>query len=291
MIYTVRQAIPKRLRVPAARFYRSVSVRAEAIGRKLDRRILTPGEFEGLLVELGVTPGATVVVHSSMDEIARRVPGMTPVRLVNLLQELLGSEGTLLMATFPFLGRQHDYLESHRSFDPRRTPSQVGLVTEIFRRMPGVIRSLHPTHSVAAWGKYAQDLTATHHLGTAFGENSPLYKIQQVRGLVIGLGARLPRFSIMHVPEELHPKMRQHIFEATPITVTIVDGSTEIPYRLSVMRPDVDRNYDRVERHLLEDGALTYIERSGLKCAVGHSEKLIARSLDLIDRNIYLFHC
>lgn len=291
MIYTVRQVIPKRLRVPAARLYRTVSGRAEALGRKLDKRVLTPDEFSGLLAELGVTPGATVVVHSSMDEIARRVPGMTPVRLVNVLQELLGVKGTLLMATFPFLGRQHDYVESHRSFDPRKTPSQVGLITEIFRRMPGVTRSLHPTHSVAAWGQYARDLTDTHHLGTAFGENSPLFKIQHYSGRVIGLGARLPRFSIMHVPEELHPRMRQHIFLPDPVTVTIVNGNTEVPYRLAVMRPDIDRNYDRVEKHLLEDGTLKYVERNGLKCAVGDSGKLIHRSLDLIERNQYLFHC
>src|SRR5437868_11530189 len=101
MIYTLRQAIPARLRLPAAKLYRSMSVRAEALSRKLDKRTLTPDEFATLLLRLGVTNGATVVVHSSMDEIARRVPGMSPLGLIHLVQELLGPEGTLLMATFP----------------------------------------------------------------------------------------------------------------------------------------------------------------------------------------------
>lgn len=291
MIYGVRQVVPKRLRPQAAGLYRKMSRRVSALGRNFDKRTISTEGFVKLLSELGVVTGATIMVHSSMDEISRRVPGITPFGIIRLLQDLLGHDGTLVMATFPFIGRQHDYVEQHRSFDPQRTPSQVGLMTEIFRRMPGVTRSLHPTHSVAAWGKHAQDLTGQHHLGSAFGETSPLCKLQWYDGLVIGLGCRLPRFSIMHVPEELHSKTRACIFEETTRSVTILNGELELPYRLTVMRPDIERNYDRVEKYLLRDGSLKYVNREGLKCATANVKSVIERSLELIDRNMYLFEC
>jgi aminoglycoside 3-N-acetyltransferase len=231
------------------------------------------------------------MVHSSMDRLARRVPGMTPVGVIRLMQDLLGPGGTLLMPTFPFLGSQLEYVKSQGVFHPQKTPSQVGLITEIFRRMPGVSRSLHPSHPVAAWGKYARELTASHHLGTAFGENSPLFQLQHYGGLVLGLGAGFQRFTIFHVPEELHPKTREFAFESTPRLMTIVRGDTEIPYQLFAMRSGIIRNYDRIERILLRDGTLRAVERSGLKCVVARAEDLIRRSLELIDRDSYLFDC
>jgi aminoglycoside 3-N-acetyltransferase len=289
VIDRIRRVIPRGLHHHVEPIYRNLGRRIAAIDRTFDKRIISPEGFASLMVELGVTSGATVMIHSSMDEIARRVPQMTPVRVIELLQRLLGPEGTLLMATFPFMGRQLDYVMTHRTFHPKKTPSQVGLITETFRRMPGVIRSLHPTHPIAAWGKHARELTSSHHLGTTFGENSPFFKLQQHGGLVIGVGTRLRRFTILHVPEELHPKTRQFVFESSPRVMNIAHGETESAYPLFAMCTDIQRNYDRVEKLLLRDGTLKYLNRNGLKCAVGQAERIIQRSLDLIDKNLYLF--
>jgi aminoglycoside 3-N-acetyltransferase len=286
----IRRVLPRQIEQRFEPIYRKVGRRMASIDRTFDRRTMSPEGFAGLMVELGVTSGATALIHSSMDEIARRVPQLTPVRVIELLQRLLGPEGTLVMATFPFLGRQLDYVMTHRTFHPQKTPSQVGLITETFRRMPGVIRSLHPTHPVAAWGKHARDLTSSHHLGTTFGENSPFFKLQKYGGLVIGVGTRLRRFTILHVPEELHAKTRQFVFESTPRVINMVHGETEFAYPLFAMCTDVQRNYDRVEKLLLRDGTLKYLDRNGLKCAVAQAERIIRRSLDLIDKNLYLFN-
>ena len=44
------------------------------------------------------------------------------------------------------------------------SPSCVGILTELFRKRPGVVCSLHPTHSVAALGKDAEDFIAGNEL-------------------------------------------------------------------------------------------------------------------------------
>lgn len=281
------QGITNTARAWLAPAYRRLRRHWVRLNRAVDRRALSRPDLVRVLQTLGVTSGATVLVHSSMESLSRRVPGLTPLQLVRLLQELLGEEGTLLMPTFPFHGRQRDYAERCDTFDVRETPSQAGLVTEVFRRMPGVMRSLHPTHPVAGWGRHAANLLATHHLGTTFGPHSPLYKLGELGGHVVGLGTR-PRdtFTILHVPEELHPAIRAWAYEEEPRVITIVDGTRRVPYRLHVLRVDAER--DRFElgllKALLREGVVKSMVEGGLQCSTARADQVIERALDLIDR-------
>jgi aminoglycoside 3-N-acetyltransferase len=269
--------------------YHALRTQARRLDRALDRRTLTAAEFEELLRRLGIAAGSVVMVHSSMDAIARRVPGLTPFSLVQMLQRLLTAEGTLLMPTFPFTGKQLRYVEGTSRFDVQRTPSQSGLITEVFRRMPGVTRSLHPTHPVAGWGKYASALLNMHHHGTAFGHSSPIYRLREVHGVVVGLGTRVrTSFTILHVPEEVHPIARERFFEREQRRMTVVDGLSEIEYSFRALRADVSRNYSRVERILTEEGVLRCISDNGLRCTVTAADEFIDRSMRLIDEGRYL---
>jgi neutral ceramidase len=57
------------------------------------------------------------------------------------------------------------------TFDPHLAPSEAGPFSEFFRQQPGVLRSHSPTHSLAALGKDAQTLLASHR--SAYGRPSP----------------------------------------------------------------------------------------------------------------------
>lgn len=290
MIAAVRRAIPKGLLPYIEPGYRQVRRWSARLDRLLDTRTMNETTFGELLRKLGVVSGATVMIHSSADEIARRVPGMNPMKLIRLLQESLGTQGTLLMPTFPFSGRQLEYVETQDSFDVKRTPSQVGLVTEVFRRMPGVIRSLHPTHSVAAWGRHAQELLSEHHLGTAFGEKSPIFKLRRYDGSIISLGAAFSdSFTVLHVAEELHPTTRERAYETQTRCMNILNGRETVRYEFRAMRGDLERNFGRVEKALLKDGTLISINECGLKCLSANADRFITRSLELIEKGMYLF--
>jgi aminoglycoside 3-N-acetyltransferase len=290
VIEQVQRVMPAQWQPYVRPAYQHLRRRLRQLDRAIDRRTLSPDALHDLLRELGITSGATVMVHSSMDEITRRVPGMSPLTLVHLLQETLTADGTLLMPTFPFLGKQRAYVEKRRVFDVARTPSQVGLLTEVFRRLPGVVRSLHPTHSVAAWGRHAVTLTQDHHRGTAFGEASPIYRLRNVGGVVVGLGTGLgDSFTILHVPEEVHPKAHGLCYDEYSVPMTIVAGAERMAYELAPLRTDVQRHYGRVERVLVREGILRNVSRSGLRCAVLDADAFIRRSLALVEADAYLF--
>lgn len=259
------------------------------LGERIDRRTMRPAELESVFATLGIRVGATVFIHSSMDALHRRVPELSPIALIGMLQRLLTPAGTLLMPTFPFKGKQADYVARTQRFDVRRTQSQVGLLTEVFRRMPGVERSLHPTHPVAAWGQHASVLLEAHHRGTAFGTNSPLCRLREFDGLVIGLGTGLvDSFTIMHVVEEIHPKAYDRFFSPIPHFMTIVNDGVELPYELRVLRPDVRRRYRRVARTLFRERIVRRMRRRGLRCEVTDAGRFIERCLRLADADRYL---
>ena len=264
-----------------------VKRRVRAAIRGLDRRRISEPEFRDLMAEFGVTAGAVVMVHSSMDGIVRRVPAMTPLRLIETLQDMLGENGTLLMPTFPFAGLQVDYARDNPRFNPKRTPSRVGLLTEIFRRCPGVRRSLHPTHPVAAWGKHAEALLENHHMGTAFGKISPIYRMRDLGGAIVGLGVSPGSFTVLHVPEELHPTTHAYHYGDTPIHMTIVDGGGTIPYELSALRGDRKRDYEHALASMKAERVLRHEIRHGLSMCATHVDAFIVRAMTLIDAGEY----
>ena len=264
-----------------------VDKQLQAFCRKVDRRTLNESQFKKLLVNIGFKSGAVVMVHSSMDEIWRRVPTMTPFKLIRLLIELIGEDGTLLMPAFPFWGRQLTYVTSNKTFDVKRSPSKVGLVTEIFRRMPGVKRSLHPTHSITGIGKHADAILSTHHLGTAFGENSPFCKMRAFGGIVVILGAIPEALTLMHVAEELHPKTFDYAYMKTLYPITIINGDESIDYELYPLQVDRPRNAERGLRILAKEGILQCKKCHGLKVATCVADSVIKRSLSLIDEDRY----
>src|SRR6476620_10567900 len=106
------------------------------------------------LQRIGIKKGDSLLVHSSLSKIGFVEGG--PKTVIEALQEAVGEEGTLLFPAFPAKGRNKTHLEEHPFFDVRNTPSQMGSITEYFRGMKGVLRSLHPTDSIAAKGPLAE---------------------------------------------------------------------------------------------------------------------------------------
>lgn len=73
----------------------------------------------------------------------------------------------------------------------------MGAVAEMFRQMPGSIRSDHPARSVCAWGKHAAYLTENHDLSNIFGDGSPIGKLYKLNGKVLPLGTG---YGKKHIP-------------------------------------------------------------------------------------------
>jgi len=144
------------------------------------------------LRSLGLRRGDRLIVHSSYRAI-RPVEGGPPA-VIRALMQAVGEEGTLAMPTFQDVPPE--------VFDLHDTKSDCGILTELFRKMPGVHRSLHPTHSVAVWGSDAAFIASAHEEGrTALGVDSPFDRLARLGGKVLLLGVGQNRNSMVHVGE------------------------------------------------------------------------------------------
>lgn len=163
---------------------------------------------------LGIQPGMVLLVHSSLSKIGWICGGA--VAVVQALMEALTPEGTLVMPTHsgdltdPCRWENPPVPESWwqtirdqtPAFHPDFTPTRgMGRIVEVFRDMPGVIRSNHPTLSFAAIGKHAQFVTNNHQLSMSLGEGSPLARVYDLDGYVLLLGVGFGNHTSFHLSE------------------------------------------------------------------------------------------
>ncbi len=148
---------------------------------------------------LGVSAGAGVMVHSSLRSFGQVKGGASTVALA--LMDAITSEGTLMMPSFNH-GAPWE-AGGAGVYDPRVTPTTNGAIPDAFWRMPGIFRSLDPTHPFAAWGKHAQRYTQFHHRTLTMGPVSPLGLMLQDDGYVLLLGVNYTSNTFHHCVETM----------------------------------------------------------------------------------------
>lgn len=162
-------------------------------------------KFKSDLAELGVCPGDTVLVHSSMKSLQT---GCAPEEILQALEETLGEAGTLLLPALTY----ENVTAEQPVFDSALTEPCIGLLPRVFLRRPGVERSLNPTHSVCAKGRLAHTLTVGHAMDdTAVGPHSPFMLLPLHRGKLLFIGDILHACTFLHGVEEVvkPPYLRQ----------------------------------------------------------------------------------
>ena len=165
--------------------------------------VLSEAAFTDILVnDLRLVAGDTVYVHSSVDQLNL---GFTFYRVLPLLQNVIGPEGTVLFPTYPNRSptSSYEYLKQGHVFDVRRTPSYTGLLTEFARRQRSAVRSLHPTKSVCAIGPHAEALTRTHQQSPyPYDKCSPYWKLVEYNAKIIGIGVHTTYLSFVYCVDD-----------------------------------------------------------------------------------------
>jgi len=153
--------------------------------------------FAPQLRDLGLEPGDIVLMHSSMKALGAT---MTPEAFLREILTVLGPQGTLLLPALSYM----NVTAQQPVFSVRESEPCVGLLPRTFFRMEGVVRSLHPTHSVCAYGKMAKELTARHILDdTPVGSHSPFMQLKAHGGKLLFVGDVLACCTFMHGIEEM----------------------------------------------------------------------------------------
>jgi len=149
---------------------------------------------------LGIPKHAALLLHSSLSSFGQVDGGADAV--IDGILDALGPEGTLLVPTLT--GHEHLSPDNPPHVDLRTAPCWVGTIPETLRKRPDAVRSIHPTHSCAALGNRAEELTRDHHLSpTPCGTTSPYFRVAVAGGYIAMAGCTLDTCTTFHTVEEL----------------------------------------------------------------------------------------
>ncbi len=210
------------------------------------------------LAETGIPRDATVLIHSSMKSVGDVAGGADTV--LDALSEYF-APGLLVLPTHTWA----DIVSEGDVFDPQTSPSCVGVLTELFRKRSDTVRSLHPTHSVAALGEDAGEFVAGEELVVTPCAREGVYgRLFDRDAYILFLGVPLTRNTFVHGVEEWNEIPNRLAKTPTAFVVKTPDGQEVVvpQFRHDAPIRDISENYDKLEKPLLDSGAL-HSERFG----------------------------
>ncbi len=125
--------------------------------------------------------GDVLILHSSVWRLLMMAKGrnnnFSISDIINSFMDALGPSGTLLLPTFNFK------VLNTLKFNIRTTPSETGVMTEVFRQRSGSVRTSHPVLSFAVAGKESRRFAALEDY-TGIGADSPFALVNQLGGKI-----------------------------------------------------------------------------------------------------------
>jgi aminoglycoside 3-N-acetyltransferase len=173
---------------------------------------------------VGVGAGDVVMVHTSLSSFGRVDGGADAV--IDALLEVTGPDGLVVMPTFTNCRVAPEKPESPEPYDPRSSSCRrrTGIVADTFRQRPGVERSLHPTHSLAAGGAKSAEFVSGGENRT-FDPAGPYGRYARWNGKALFLGARMGSNTTNHCAEDW---MGLPFLSDERVLVTTPEGSGEV---------------------------------------------------------------
>ena len=244
-------------------------------------------DFVDALRSVGVRRGDTMFVHSGLGGFGKLGRGYDKNALcravIGACKEAVSEEGTLALPTFTYA-----YCVN-RVYDPAESPSEVGVLGEVFRKEPDVIRSSHPIFSIAAWGAGARELT---DVGVdAFGDGSFLQGLHRRDAVQVFLGARLRHScTFVHYLEQAQ-RVPYRFMKDFPGVIKRGGREEHVnaTYWVRPLDGSVDSDGTPLSDRLSETGKLVRVAVGGSGVEGVRSSALYDEGVSMLQRDPYVF--
>lgn len=215
----------------------------------------TKSDIHAQLAAMGVSPADTVLMHTSMKavgEVEGRAEGF-----LNILIDYFAEDGLFLIPT-------HTYANvgdpSKPTMDMTSSYTCIGLLPSLAAAHPAAHRSLHPSHSMAAFGKRAAEYIAgEENIDTSTHWKGCYGKLYEAGGKVLLCGVGHNRNTYLHSCEERIGVPNRLSINLKPTTIKMPSGeivSHPIHCHCAIGCGDVSAHYPKYEPAFRRAGAI-----------------------------------
>jgi aminoglycoside 3-N-acetyltransferase len=204
------------------------------------------------LQSLGTFKTDLLLVHSSLSACGSIDGG--PGTVINALRSWITDRAALALPTHTW--SYPDASGVAPVYDFKSTPSVVGTITNFYWRQTGVVRSLHPSHSIACSGPNAEELCRDHELReTPCGAGTPYLSIAEGNSSVLMFGATMDKYTLYHTAEDSAEVPYLYMPEQFTLRTRLADGEVK---SIQTWRQDmgVPRRFEETADWLAEQGLL-----------------------------------
>lgn len=188
----------------------------------------TKEELKEFFKKMGLSGEEAIMVHSSMKSIGEVEGGADTV--VDAFMEYFAN-GLFMTPTHTWDRMNAEY----NVFNPKTESVCVGIIPDIFRQREGVVRSLHPTHSIAAYGKGAEEyIKGEENAVSPCPPGGCWDRLREVDAKILLLGVTHKRNTYIHSIDEV---------------LDIPDRLTDAPTLMRIVMPDNSLKDVQMYRH------------------------------------------
>lgn len=238
------------------------------------------------LQEMGLQCTDALMVHSSMKAIGPVEGGADTV--VDALLEYF-EQGLVMVPTHTWKQMSEEY----NVFDPSTEPACVGIIPNIFRTRQGVVRSLHPTHSIAAYGVGAEEyVQGEENLTTPCAPGGCWERLREINAKILLVGVTHARNTFIHSVEEVFDVPERFTDKPTAFQVKMPDGSLKKVNMYRHYNPNTDHiseSFDKMLDGYFETGAAKRVKFGDADCILCDAEKLFEVTGRILKQEINCF--
>lgn len=231
----------------------------------------TKEQLKKQVENMGLTGEETILIHSSMKSIGEVEGGADTV--LDAWIEYFG-HGLLLLPTHTWKNINAD----SPVYNPKETPSCVGLLTNMFLKRDGVIRSLHPTHSMAGIGKKAAEyLAGEENNNTPCTPGGCYDRLKDIGGKILLVGVGHERNTYIHSVEEVLNVPNR--LSDMPVLMKIVQHgkkpvSVYMRKHYNSQQPHISEDFVKLNRAFDECGAAVHTVFGSAECILCDARRI-----------------
>jgi aminoglycoside 3-N-acetyltransferase len=248
------------------------------------KKKITQLDLKEALEKLDINIGDNLMVHSAWRQFFNF--SGNPDDVIKVLQDIIGEEGTILMPS---------YGPGKKYFDVENSPSEAGVLSEVFRKQDNIYRSACTHFSVCGKGPLAYEITKDHIKSEyGFDSNSPCYKFSQLEKsklLFMGLGSKPTKISLFHCAGYMlmdeDPHLKEILSDRYNATL-IVDGN-KYEKSMVIRKPGHGNNNSVFKRIYSEIRKKNHIKISNLDLVIIDANEGLNKAVDFAKRGIYCY--